>query len=174
MQAIKKLDIVGAKHQHQILNKFQGNGISDIEILNLSTPATLGVKNRIEREVIPFLNCFSGSVAVSRLVESLDTKKLSIEDLFSIDKSFGNSLGASCTVVRLFLIKKNGAVVEAPFRYKEWSNQHEAYEEDNSEEFSEFIAEHISDTKYIVETCREVYDFDYITESIEAKRVVLN
>jgi hypothetical protein len=170
---LKKLDIVGAKHQHAIIDNLHDKGISDIEILNLSTPATLGVKTRIEREVIPFLNCFSGSAAISRLIESLDTKKLSIEDLFSIDESFGNSLGASCTVVRLFLVKNNGAVVEAPFRYREWGNQHEAHEEDNSEEFNEFIAEHISDTKYIVETCREVYDFDYITESIEAKRVVL-
>ena len=174
MQAIKKLDITGAKHQHRILDKFQYEGMSDIEALNLATPATLGVKTRIEKEVIPFLTCFNNSKSVSRLIESLDIKTLSIEDLFSIDKSFGNSLGSSSTVVRLFLIKENGAIIEAPFRFEEWANQHEAHEEDNSEGFSEFIAEHIGDTKYIVETRREVYDFDYKTESIEAKRVVLN
>ena len=55
---LKKLDIVGAKHQHAIIDNLHDKGISDIEILNLSTPATLGVKTRIEREVIPFLNCF--------------------------------------------------------------------------------------------------------------------
>lgn len=169
----EKLDLVGARHQHKILDNIKEKGISDIEILNVASPATIGVAKKLNREMISLLQCETISLALkSRLIEGLEIKE--VNSLTSYEITFSGVMDNSSRGVELFFLQKDGSFLAAPFKWQEHAYGHGDSEDiDNSSEFEEFIAEHISDNAYIIslEWDESVH---FRRDEYKVKRVVLN
>jgi len=174
---LKKLDIAGARHQHAILDKFQDfQDIKDIEVLNISNPLTLGVKNRIQSIGIGFAGIEKESLK-EKVLNNLEVVYTSKEMLANASYcyTFNSSIEESEQSSTVYFIQNNGEVFKAPYAIVEHDSAgaYSDFSEDNSGKFNEFIADNLSDNKYIiVQYCD--YSQHYERNIKRAKRVVLN